>query len=652
MPKFLLNRWHGQHVLWGFILLLALIITLCIYEWMIGVIAAVLTTVLVFFTFKAEKAFYRELEEYVKTLTFRVKKAGSEVINKLPIGIVLYNEEQKVEWHNPFISAMLGEESVIGQPVSELFPDLKKLKGPETHFRREGKTYQVLVKEDERLLYFMDVTDYTELLRRYEEEKLALGIVMMDNVEDATKGMDDQTKSIVLAKVIGEITEWANENHLAMTRIAAEKFLLMMNQRSLEHLEMTRFDILDKVRDLQSDPKLPLTLSIGVASGAKDLVELSEWVQTSLDVALSRGGDQAAVKKGQDLVFYGGRTNAVEKRTKVRARVISHALRDMIQDSDKVIVMGHKLPDMDAVGASIGVLKAAQLCGREGYIVLENVNPSIQRLMAEVKKHEDIFKWFITPDEAMNIVTERSLIVVVDTHRASMVANPKLLEVNRRIVVVDHHRRGEEFIKDPILIYLEPYASSTCELITELLQYLQERVVLDAFEATVLLAGMIVDTKSFMHRTGARTFEAASFLRRNGADAALVQNMLKEDLHSYIAKAEIIKHAQILYGHIALVVAEPNRQYPQFVIAQVADTVLNMTGIEASFVICERPDGLIGISARSQGRINVQVIMERLGGGGHFSNAAAQLEGTLAEAEERLKAILQEIEEEEGLLLE
>jgi c-di-AMP phosphodiesterase-like protein len=379
------------------------------------------------------------------------------------------------------------------------------------------------------------------------------------------------------------------------------------------------------------------------------LIDLGQMAQMSLDMSLGRGGDQVTVKVGQRLSFYGGRTNAVEKRTRVRARVIAHALRDLMKDSDKVVIMGHRFPDMDSIGAAIGVLKAVQVVGKEGYIVLEGVNPSIQKLMEAITMDEKLNRWFITTEQAMQITTQRSLAVVVDTHKASMVAEPKLLQLTHRIVVVDHHRRSEEFIHDATLVYMEPYASSTCELVTELLQYVNDKLSMEVLEATVLLAGIVVDTKSFSLRTGARTFEAASFLRRNGADSSLIQRLLKEDLESYIQKAEIIKHTEIIYEHVALAIAEPNRKYSQLMIAQVADTLLNMTQIMASFVISERQDGLIGISARSTGQMNVQVIMERLGGGGHLTNAATQLEGTLEDATKRLKQILEEINQEEGL---
>jgi cyclic-di-AMP phosphodiesterase len=651
MPKFLLKRWHGLHMIWTFVLLIVLSAVLFVYQWIVGVAGFIITGILAYYTLLAEQAFRDELNQYISTISYRVKKAGNEVFNGLPIGILLYSEEETVEWHNPFISRMLGQESIVGDSLIDRFPGLKNKKD------KEGKLdltvgeriYEVLIRHDERLMYFTDITAHTKLTRKYEDERIVLGIVMLDNLDEATQGMDDQSRSILLAKVTGEITNWAQKYQLYLRRLSADKYLLIFDQKKLKSLEQSRFEVLDEVRDLTIEHKLPMTLSIGVAAGLDSLVELGHLAQTSLDMALGRGGDQAAVKVGQRLSFYGGRSNAVEKRTRVRARVISHALRDLIHESDKVVIMGHRFPDMDAIGAAIGVLKAVQLSHKEGYIVLEGVNPSIQNLMDLIQEEEQLSRWFITPEQAAQIISARSLAVVVDTHKATMVAEPKLLQQTHRIVVVDHHRRGEEFISEATLVYMEPYASSTCELVTELLQYFSDRVSMDVIEATALLAGITVDTKSFALRTGSRTFEAASFLRRHGADSALVQRLLKEDLNQYIKKAEIIKQAVLLYDHIALVVTEPGHKHSQLFIAQVADTLLNMTGVMASFVISERHDGQIGISARSLGQINVQVIMERLGGGGHLTNAATQMEGTLADATDKLKQVLAGIDAEEGL---
>jgi c-di-AMP phosphodiesterase-like protein len=338
----------------------------------------------------------------------------------------------------------------------------------------------------------------------------------------------------------------------------------------------------------------------------------------------------------------------VEKRNRVRARVVSHALRDLMRDSDNIIIMGHRFPDMDAIGAAIGVWKMAKMANKPVYIALEKVNVSIQRLMEEVSLYKELNDAFIEPDQALQLRNAKTLFVVVDTHKASLVAEPKLLQQTSRVVIIDHHRRGEEFLGDSTLIYMEPYASSTCELVTELLQYFQERISMEVIESTALLAGMIVDTKSFTQRTGSRTFEAAAFLRRNGADSALVQKLLKEDLAEYKRKAEIIKNTEVVHERIAIATGPVGVKFTPLTTAMAADTLLNMTEISASFVACERPDGLIGVSARSLGKMNVQVVMERLGGGGHLTNAAAQVEGTLAEVVEKLKVTIEQFIKEEG----
>ncbi len=651
MPKFLLNRWHGQHMLWTHAVTFLFVIVLLFYDWRLGGISLVLFCVSVYFTLMAEKAFHKDLNSYVNTLSHRVKRASFEVIHEMPIGILLYNEEKIIEWHNPYLTKMVEKESIVGESLIELFPMLKN------HKDKDGKLelligknqYQVVIKAEERLLYFTDITDNADLQRKYEEEKPAFGIVMLDNLDEASQGLDDQIRAVMLGRVTGQLSEWANKHQLYLRRMSADRYFIFMNNKTLKALEQTRFEVLDDVRDLTIEYKLPITLSIGIGSGTEDYVELGTLAQSSLDIALGRGGDQAAVKVGERLSFYGGKSNAVEKRTRVRARVISHALRDLIQESDNVLVVGHRIPDMDAIGAAIGVMKAVQLSHKKGYIVLEGINPSIYRLMQEIKEDEGMSKLFISPEESLQIIGPRTLVIVVDTHKASMVSEPKLVQMSQRVVVIDHHRRGEEFIKDAVLIYMEPYASSTCELVTELLQYFHDRMHMEPLEATALLAGMVVDTKSFAVRTGARTFEAASFLRRNGADSALIQKMLKEDLEEYLKKADIIKHARIIYENIAVAAGEMGRKFSPMLVAQAADTLLNMTGIIASFVISERTDGLIGISARSMGDINVQVVMERLGGGGHLTNAAVQIEGTLQQAEEKLLQVLKEMHTEEGL---
>lgn len=666
MPKFLQKRWHGYHTVWAFMLLLVLIIVVSIYNWALGVVSLFLAGTLCFYMLKAEISFRRDLIEYINGLSFRVKRVEGEAVSMLPLGIILFSENHTVEWNNRYAGDIFARKSLVGEPIQEILPDLVSSLSGGVQSKREvvkegvlndtrleiavdERYFQAVIIPSERILYLYDITELVVLRERYQDEKLAIGIVMMDNVDESTQGMDDQQRTSLIAKVTSEITEWSKQFNVYLRRLSSERYLMLLNHRNLQALEESRFVILDEVREMTADLKVPMTLSIGLAFGADSASELGSLAQSSLDMALGRGGDQAAVKAGQRLSFYGGKSNATEKRTRVRARVIAHALRDLMQESDRVLILGHRTPDIDAVGAAIGLLKAAQMYNVEVNIVMETPNPSIISMMEQIRKDEELYKTFITTEQSLQMMTENTLLIVVDTHKASMTMEPRLVQYASRIVVVDHHRRGEEFINDAVLVYLEPYASSTCELVTELLQYIHEKVKINPLDATMLLAGITVDTKHFALHTGSRTFEAAGFLRRNGADTILIQRMLKEDLQEYISKAEIIKHARMVYDQIALVVTEPGMKIPQLLIAQTADTLLGMTNVVASFVISERPDGLIGISARSLGRMNVQVVMEKLGGGGHLSNAAVQLEGTSKEAEARLLQVLAEIESKEGL---
>jgi c-di-AMP phosphodiesterase-like protein len=540
---------------------------------------------------------------------------------------------------------MSGEEMLIGKSLSDVFPGLVlKPEQKRVEFTYNERVYEVLVRSEERLLYFKDITEWKELMTRYHREKAVLAIIHLDNLDELAQVMDDQSRTLLSTSVAGVINEWAQKHGIYLRRFTADKFLALMDRQTLEKLEESRFDILDVVREMTADNKIPITLSIGTAAGVDSYIELGQIAQSSLDIALGRGGDQAAVKVGNKLTFYGGKSNAVEKRTRVRARVISHALRDLIHEAEHVIVMGHKQPDMDAIGAALGVLKAVQLHNKTGYIVLDEVNPSIDRLMKEVYANEEIADAFITPEQAIRLVSGRTLLVIVDTHRPSLVIEPRLLDETSRIVVIDHHRRSEEFVEDPVLLYLEPYASSTSELVTELLQYQGERISIDSMIATALLAGIVVDTKSFAFRTGSRTFEAASFLRRNGADTATVQRLLKEDLNQFIKRAKIVMNTETYRENMAIATGDLHEDYTQVQVAQAAELLLTLSGIQASFVVAKRSDDVVMISARSLGDINVQSIMEHLGGGGHLTGAATQLEGvSIKQAVRRLKEAIDSV---------
>ncbi|SDI39864.1 c-di-AMP phosphodiesterase, consists of a GGDEF-like and DHH domains [Alteribacillus persepolensis] len=642
MPRFLMRRWHGYHVVSLFLLAALCNAFLTYYQWKIGVLGYCLLGLLVIYALQARKSFKKDLEKYISTLTHRVNKAGKEAVTELPIGILLYNEDYEIQWANPFIMDFLPRE-FLGESLESLSKNLLSAvkKGEtETELTLEGRYYSIRIRQEERLLYFFDMTETQATQELYQEEQTVIGLIYLDNYDEVTQGMDDQIRSKLLSHVTSSLNYWANEHQILLRSISSDRFIAVMNKKALDELEKTRFELLDEVREVTGKEKVSITLSIGIGSGGDSLRELGDLAQSSLDLALGRGGDQVAIKETNGKVrFYGGKSNAMEKRTRVRARVISHALRDFVLESDQVIIMGHKNPDMDAIGAAIGVLKIAAVNNTDAYVVVDpnDINPDVQKLMEEVGEHEDLWKQFITPDDALDELTRHTLLVVVDTHKPSLVIEPRLVDAVNRVVVLDHHRRGEEIIKDPVLVYMEPYASSTAELVTELLEYQPQKLNMDVLEATAMLAGIIVDTKSFAIRTGSRTFDAASFLKSHGADTTLVQMLLKEDIEQYVRRSRLIEKASIYRDGMAIAKASGEETFDQILIAQAADTLLTMNDVKGSFVISKRQDGKVSISARSLGEVNVQIIMEALNGGGHLTNAATQIEGvSIDEAEEML----------------
>lgn len=649
MPSYLEKR-SIRYPIYGLMgIVFVILLMLAFYNWTLSLIGLVIAVMPFYYLFLVEQRERIEMEQYITTLSYRVKKVGEEALMEMPIGIMLINDDYVIEWTNPFLASCFDEETIIGRSLYDvgdsLIPIIKKEVETETITLMDRK-FQVIHRAEERLLYFFDITERVQVEKQYEDERTVIAIIFLDNYDDLTQGLDDQTRGSLNSLVTSILNKWGNEYGVFLKRVSSERFIAVFNEHILQVLEKEKFSILDRVRETTAKQDIPITLSIGVGSGVSSLPELGQVAQSSLDLALGRGGDQVAIKQPNGKVkFYGGKTNPVEKRTRVRARVISHALKELVTESDQVLIMGHKHPDMDAIGAAIGIQKVARMNQRPGYIVMDfhGIDTGVKRLMEEVKKEENLFSHFITPEQALEKTTDETLLVVVDTHKPSLVIEEKLLNKIENVVVIDHHRRGEEFIDNPLLVYMEPYASSTAELVTELLEYQPKREKISMLEATALLAGIIVDTKSFTLRTGARTFDAASYLRGQGADTVLVQKFLKEDVKTYLKRAKLIESVYFHRDGIAIAKGETNEFIDQVFIAQTADTLLSMNGIQASFVISKRSEDVVGISARSLGDINVQVIMESLGGGGHLTNAATQLEGyDIDEAELELQQAIDE----------
>lgn len=649
MPSFIKERSISTPIYWFYAMTIVLVGILAYFNWIIAIAGFIIASGVFYLALQKTMLQQKQTEEYIATLSYRLKRVGEEALLQMPIGIMLIDDDYYIEWTNPFLASCFAEDTLAGRSLYDiaesLIPLIKQEIEMDTVSLNE-RQFKVIHKREERLLYFFDVTEQVEIGKMYEDERTVIATIYLDNYDDLTQGMDDQRKSSLNSLVTSLLDKWAKENGVFLKRTSSERFITVFNEHTLHQLEKGQFSILDEIREMTAKQNVPLTLSIGVGSGVSSLPELGTLAQSSLDLALSRGGDQVAIKLTNGKVkFYGGKTNPMEKRTRVRARVISHALKDIVLESDKVIVMGHKNPDMDALGSGIGILKVAQLNDREGYIVIDSgqLDSSVRRLMDEIKHNPELYARFISPEEALQIITEETMLVVVDTHKPSMVIDERVLNRIEKVVLIDHHRRGEEFIENPLLVYMEPYASSTAELVTELLEYQPKGSnKLDMLEATALLAGIIVDTKSFTLRTGSRTFDAASYLRARGADTVLVQKFLKEDLHTFIERAKIIEDVFFYKQGIAIATAKDNKIHNQVLIAQAADTLLTMDGIVASFVLAKRTDDTVGISARSLGDINVQVIMEMLNGGGHLTNAATQQVCSIEEAELMLRKAIDE----------
>ena len=626
---------------------IAIVIVGFIFKPLIATFTAIALIIMIVISAVLIKQALSKMDHYVDNLSGHISAGSNKAIKRMPIGLVVIDADDHIEWINQYMSEHL-ETNVISEPVNEVFPNiLKQLERiQEIEIEHGQYHYHVRYSEEERCLYFFDITEEVHTNELYEESKPIIATLFLDNYDEITQNMNDTQRSEINSMVTRIISRWATEYNIYFKRYSSDQFVAYLNQKILAEIEDSNFDILSQLREKSVGYRAQLTLSIGVGEGTEDLIELGELSQSGLDLALGRGGDQVAIKNMNGNVrFYGGKTDPMEKRTRVRARVISHALKDILTEGDKVIIMGHKRPDLDAVGAAIGVSRFASMNNLEAYVVLneEDIDPTLSRVMEEIDKKPELKERFVTSDEAWDMMTSKTTVVVVDTHKPEMVLDENILNKANRKVVIDHHRRGESFISNPLLVYMEPYASSTAELVTELLEYQPTEQSLSRLESTIMYAGIIVDTRNFTLRTGSRTFDAASYLRAHGADTILTQQFLKDDVDTYINRSELIRTVEVQDHGVAIAHGSNDKIYHPVTVAQAADELLSLEGIEASYVVAKREDNLIGISARSLGGINVQLTMEALGGGGHLTNAATQIKGvTIEEAIEQLQQAITE----------
>lgn len=593
-----------------------------------------------------------DLDEYISDLSYQIKRGEQEAIIKLPVGIIIYNEAHEIEWLSPYLQTFIKKEdnTIIGQKIQDVFPAIEDPNEATLNneiFEWYDRHFRVHIDNESNAVYLENMSNYYEVKQELEESQAVVGWLYLDNYDEVIKGLDDRALSNFNSLITTYLSNWTRQHNIYYKRVDNDKYLMLLRYAELERLEEEEFNIVNNIREYTSKRNLPLTISMGLSYGDASFVDLANYAQKDLDLALGRGGDQAIVREvDEEPRYYGGTTNPMEKRTRVRSRMISEALQEQMKQSGKTYVMGHAYPDMDSIGSSLGIARIAMMLNEESRVIIDQdkVGNDIRNLIDEVMRYPETAKNIITPEEAYEEITADDLVVLVDHHKPSMSIAPKIMEKTNKVVIIDHHRRGDEFPEDSILVYIEPYASSAAELITELFEYVtSDGHSINRIEATALLGGIIVDTNNFSLRTGSRTFDAASYLQSVGANTTTIQRLLKEDPDNYIKRMEIIQSFEFLAENLAVACGEEDEIYRQVMAAQTADTMLSMTDVEASFVIIRIAKDTVGISARSLGQVNVQRIMEKMGGGGHLTNAATQIKDkTIEEVKEQLIEVIKE----------
>ena len=598
------------------------------------------------------------------------------LLRELELPYALLDDSGKVVWTNQAFENVIHQPKGYSKSIMSLFPSITKDRLPngedveETQYELsyEGKEYiakfrKISLKEMAEnsdmiqadgyngyliAAYLFDETALQIALQEVDDQSLAVGLLYLDNYEEALESVEEVRRSLLIALIDRKVNKYISALDGIVKKMEKDKYLIVMRKRSVAQLQESRFDLLEDVKTVNIGNEMAVTISIGIGLNGLTYAQCYEFARNAIDLALGRGGDQAVIKTPESVTYYGGKSQQVEKNTRVKARVKAHALKEIIAGKDKVIIMGHRLADVDSFGASVGIYRIAQALARKAYIVLNDVSNTLQPVVDLFRNNPEYDEdMIISGSQALEIAGSNAVLVVVDVNKPSITECPDLLRECKSIVVLDHHRQGTETIENATLSYVEPYASSACEMVSEILQYTSDNIKIRTEEADCMYSGIMIDTNNFMSKTGVRTFEAAAFLRRNGADVTRVRKMFREDAGDYKAKADAVSQAEIYRQAFAISVCTgEDVQSPTVVGAQAANELLNIRGIKASFVLTEY-QGKIYVSARSIDEVNVQIIMERLGGGGHMSIAGCQLEGVgMAEAIGNLKSTIDTMLEE------
>ena len=648
------------------IVMLALALVTFCYSTFVGAAALLLWAVLAAFAWERCRDREQRFERYCMGIIRNVSEVMNYAVDRLPQAILLVNQEGHLEWCNHQLGDALGEMPEPGTAVADFWPhfNIESIWGTEGEhrFSHAGHSYRVyhrMVAESYHsepliALYVEDETEYAALEKRYYGSRTALLYIQIDNYDEIMQGQSETEKSMLLLAVHEKIDGWVGGLGGFLRSISDDEYVALLDRKSLDHAIAEKFDILDQVRKIINTKGMPVTLSIGLSLAAEQtLRELGEEAEAKLDLALGRGGDQVALDISGKTQFFGGKAKAIEKHTRVKARVVAHALRDIMENSDEVYVMGHHNEDYDAFGAAMGVACMARSLGKKVHIVLSEMNEGIDRIVDLVQKDEAYEGLFLRPGDITETPSLSSLLVVVDAHIPHILADPALLERIPKVVVIDHHRRSEHFIKNPLLVYIETASSSASELVTELLMYFGDNIRPTRLDATALYSGIVVDTKNFNVGAGVRTFDAAAYLRRAGADPVLVRTLFQSDYETTVSLARA--KANAVYYPGGLIVGSLPDLLPngQIIAAQAADGMLRVDSVRMSIYVFPLASDVVGISARSSGEMNVQVIMEAFGGGGHANVAGAQVKGVpldevRAQVVEKAKAYIEESDQRES----
>lgn len=586
-----------------------------------------------------------------------------KLLRDLELPYAILDDSGKVIWTNRSFEQIIHKEKGYKKAIVTFFPALTKDKMPvevdetELEIEFEDCYYMARMKkislrdmmdESDMLnakdydnylvaLYLFDETALKIALQENDDQSLSVGLIYLDNYEEALESIEEVRRSLLTALIERKINKYISQMDGIVKKIEKDKYMMVLRKKSVTYLKEVRFDLLEDVKTVNIGNEIAVTLSIGVGLDGLSYAQNYEFARTSIDLALARGGDQAVVKTPDAVTYFGGKSQHVEKNTRVKARVKAHALKEIISSKDKVLVMGHRLTDVDSFGASVGIRCIASSLGRKTHIIINDVSTSVRPMIDAIKQLPDFEEdTILNSEEAMGIAGNNVVLVVVDVNKPSITECPELLKLCKSIVVLDHHRQGIETIDNATLSYVESYASSACEMVAEILQYVSDDIKIKNNEADCLYSGIMIDTNNFMSKTGVRTFEAAAFLRRNGADVTRVRKMFREDVNDYKAKAETVRSAEIYRDEYAIAVSPSQGiESPTIIAAQAANELLNITGIRASFVLTDYQNRIY-ISARSIDEVNVQIIMERLNGGGHMNIAGAQIENATIEYAKQL----------------